>query len=68
MERKNNDQVLTEVNENMILLNVIGRRKAKWIEHLIGHDRFLTKIFEGTVLHKKPRAALCQKSDGLHII
>ena len=45
VERKSNDQVLIEVNENRTLLKYIGRRKAKMIGHIMRHNQFLTNIF-----------------------
>jgi hypothetical protein len=50
MDRKSNEEVLTEINEKRTILRVVGMRKVKLIGHLLRHNGFVTNIMEGRVL------------------
>lgn len=55
MERKTNLEVLREVKEERRLMKEMGKRKIKFIGHVIRHNTFFVNILEGKVLGKKGR-------------
>jgi len=55
MDKVTNEDVLKKVNESKNMLNVIRRRKRKWIGHVLRHDEFLQEIFEGRTKGRSTR-------------
>ena len=48
-----NGDVLTTVNEERCLIEIITRRKKNWIGHVLREDGLLRDVLEGIMVEKK---------------
>ena len=48
-----NDDVLTTVNEERCVIEIITRRKKNWIGHVLREDGLLRDVLEGIMMGKK---------------
>jgi hypothetical protein len=54
-EKKSNEEVLTIVDENRNLIDIIRRRQRNWIGHILRSDCLLREILEGKIQGKKSK-------------
>jgi len=50
-----NEEVLSRVNEDRLILNSVRQRKHRWIDPVVGHDGVLYEINEGRMRGKPKR-------------
>jgi len=52
LDKVNNEEALTSVDEDRQILNSIWQRKHRWIGHVLRHDGLLHEIIEGRMKGK----------------
>ena len=54
-DKKTNEEILTLVEEERCMLEVIAKRKKAWIGHVLRGDGLLKLVIEGRMEGKRPR-------------
>jgi hypothetical protein len=55
MDRKTNEQVLSDVGEDRSILSAVVKRKKNWIGHVLRGEGLLKKVIEGRMIGKRGR-------------
>ena len=54
-DKKSNEEILTDIEEERSLMNTIVTRKKKWIGHILRGNSLLRLIIEGQMKGRKTR-------------